>query len=275
MDNVTQKGDAMEMVLITGASGGIGEAIAIRFAAHKKNLLLVSRNEAKLKSLCESISSRYGVRCEYFVADLRDGNAAQKIHHLCKSNGWTVRVLINNAGVGSSGEFIGNNLQTELEIIQLNNVALVALTHSFLKDMKSAGEGFIINIASVIAFIPGPYMAVYAGSKHFVKTFTRSLVEECRPYNVNVMLFSPGYTTSDFMKSSANDNRWGKALVSNASPQTPAEVAGELFKAYEKKKESHISGKKNRATLMLSKFIPQRFIAKTFAKQIQHMIRLS
>ncbi|MDI1255584.1 MAG: SDR family NAD(P)-dependent oxidoreductase [Flavobacterium sp.] len=257
----------MEVTLITGASSGIGEALAISFAAQKKNLVLVARNEAKLQSLCESLSSYHGIVCEYIVTDLIDADAAQKIYFICKSNKWHVNLLINNAGIGSSGEFVQNNLQSELEIIQVNNIALVALTHLFLKDMKALGEGSIINIASIIAFIPGPYMAVYAGSKHFVKTFSQSLAEECRPYNIKVMLFSPGYTTSNFMNSPSNDNEWGKVLVSNASSQTPMEVAKELLEAYKQKKEFHISGKKNRLTIFVTKLIPQRIIAKSFAKQ--------
>lgn len=194
-------------------------------------------------------------------------NAPQFIYEESIKRGLSVNVLINNAGKGSSGEFYKNDLAAELEIIQLNDASLVALSHYFVKDMIAKRSGIIINIASMIAFIPSPYMAVYAGSKHFVKTFTYSFAEECRPYNMKVMLFNPGLTTSDFMNTKKNNNDWGKAVTKNSNTQTPEQVAKELIVTFGKNKEFHVSGSKNRFFAKMTGLLSQRFIAKTFGKQ--------
>jgi len=257
----------MIVTLITGASGGIGEAIAYKFASINHNLLLVARNEEKLKALCSELMSSYKIEAQYIVADLSKTEAPQAVFDECQRRNIQVDVLINNAGIGSSGEFSQNNLSAELEIIQLNDMSLVALTHLFLQDMIKNKEGFIINVASMIAFIPSPYMAVYAGSKHFVKAFTYSIAEECKPYGVNVMLFSPGLTSSNFMKTKANNNDFGKATSKSSSTQTPEQVAEELVSAFSKNKSAHVSGFKNRISATLSPLFPPRLIASMLAKQ--------
>lgn len=257
----------MNATLITGASDGIGKAIAFQFAAKNHNLLLVSRNEKKLSDLCNELQVKYAIKAQYIVADLFKIQTPLFIYEETIKRGITIDVLINNAGKGSSGEFYQNDLGSELEIIHLNNSCLVSLSHYFIKDMIAKNSGTIINIASMIAFIASPYMAVYAGSKHFVKTFTYALAEECRPYNVKVMLFSPGLTTSNFMNTKENNNDWGKAVTSNSNTQTPEQVAEELMSAFEKKKEFWVSGSKNRLFQKISALLPQRFIAKAMGKQ--------
>ena len=257
----------MKVTLITGASGGIGKAIALQFASKGLNLLLVARSEEKLSTLCVELQKKYSIQAQYIVADLCDKNTPQFIYEESIRRGLSIDVLINNAGKGSSGEFYKNDLAGELEIIQLNGTSLVALSHYFVKDMIAQKSGFIINIASMIAFIPSPYMAVYAGSKHFVKAFTYSFAEECKPYNVKVMLFSPGLTTSNFMNTKENNNDWGKAVTKNSNTQTPEQVAEELMVAFEKNRAFYVSGKTNRFFANLTGLLPQRYIAKTFGKQ--------
>ncbi|HEY0298383.1 MAG TPA: SDR family oxidoreductase [Arachidicoccus sp.] len=257
----------MKTTLITGASDGIGKAIAIEFAIKKHNLFLVARNESKLATLRNELQSKYGITAQYVVADLSKPEAAKLIYETTLKLGLSVDVLVNNAGRGSSGEFYKNDLAGELEMIQLNDSSLVALCHYFLKDMIARKSGTVINVASMIAFIPSPYMAVYAGSKHFVKAFTYSLAEECKPYNINVMLFSPGLTSSNFMNTNENNNDWGKAVTKNANTQTPEQVAAELMTAFENKKSFWVSGRKNRISQKIVGLLPQRFIAKTMGKQ--------
>ncbi|WP_316846652.1 SDR family NAD(P)-dependent oxidoreductase [Pedobacter psychrodurus] len=265
----------MNATLITGASDGIGKAIAFQFAAKKHNLLLVARNEEKLAALCAALQLKYKITAQYIVADLYKPEAPLFIYEETIKRGISINVLINNAGKGSSGEFYQNDLAGELEIIQLNDSCLVALSHYFLKDMIAKKSGTMINIASMIAFIASPYMAVYAGSKHFVKTFTYALAEECRPYHVKVMLFSPGLTTSNFMNTKENNNEWGKAVTSDSNTQTPEQVAVELMTAFEKKKAFWVSGSKNRFFQKISALLPQRFIAKTMGKQKRKQMGLN
>lgn len=264
----------MNYTLITGASGGIGEATAREFAAKKHNLILVARNENKLSQLCAELSTSDGVKTVYIATDLSQDFAPQHIYDECEKRNLQVDVLINNAGIGSSGEFSEADLQTELNIIQINCASLTALTHLFLQDMKKRKSGNIINIGSIISFIASPYMSVYAASKHFVKVFTYSLAEECKLHNVAIMFFCPGLTTSNFMNTQSNNNAWGKALTSNADTQTPKEVALELVLAYNSKKVFHISGSKNRRMAILSGLFPLRTIARMFARQKQKQMGL-
>lgn len=262
----------MNATLITGASDGIGKAIAVEFASLRHNLVLVARNKEKLAALCEELRSKYQIQAHYIAADLTKPEAPWAIFEECRQRTISVDVLINNAGKGSSGEFFQNNLAAELEIIQLNDTSLVALTHLFLPDMIRNKKGFIVNVASMIAFIPSPYMAVYAGSKHFVKAFTYSLAEECRPYGVNVMLFSPGLTTSNFMNTRENNNDWGKVLVKGSNTQTPEQVAREMAAAYKKNKKAHVSGSRNRVFAILAAHLSPGFVARSFAKQKRKQI---
>lgn len=264
----------MNATLITGASDGIGKEIAFQFAAKGHNLLLVARSEEKLATLCTALQLQYKITAQYVAADLSKPGAPEFVYEESIKRGLSIDVLINNAGKGSSGEFYQNDLTTELEIIQLNDSSLVALSHYFVRDMIAKKNGTIINIASMIAFIPSPYMAVYAGSKHFVKAFTYSLAEECKPYNVNVILFSPGLTTSNFMHTKENNNEWGKATTKNNSTQTPGEVAGELMTAFEKDKAFWVSGSKNRILQKISNLLPPRFIAKTMGRQKRRQLGL-
>ena len=262
----------MNAIVITGASDGIGKAVAVEFAALKHNLVLIARNEEKLAALCEELKTKYRIEAQYITADLTRPEAPQLLFEECRKRSITVEGLINNAGKGSSGEFFQNDLAAELEIIQLNDASLVALTHLFLPGMIRNKKGFIINVASMIAFIPSPYMAVYAGSKHFVKAFTYSLAEECRPYGVNVMLFSPGLTTSNFMNTKENNNDWGKVLVKGSNTQTPEQVAKEMASAYKKNKNAHVSGARNRVFAILASHLSPGFIARSFAKQKREQI---
>jgi short-subunit dehydrogenase len=259
----------MNYTLITGASGGIGEAVSKEFASKKHNLILVARSERKLQQLCKELSGGYGIKTEYIVADLSRVDASKEIFDECQKRKLHVHVLINNAGIGSSGEFSDNDLHTELDIIQINCSSLTALTHLFLQGMKERKSGTIINIGSMIAFIASPYMSVYAASKHFVKIFTYSIAEECKPYNIDVLFFSPGLTTSNFMNTKATNNAWGKSLTDSAATQTPDQVASELAMAFDQKKAFHVSGRKNRKMVLFTRIIPLRTIARIFSRQKQ------
>src|SRR5690606_4643722 len=142
----------MKVTLITGASSGIGEALACQLAGEKHNLLLVARSEQKLKHLCKVLADRDKVHVNYIVADLSKPDAPNYIYRECKKNKFLVNILVNNAGVGSSGEFVKNDLQSELQILRTNNEALVALCHLFLPDMIINRSGNIINVGSMASF---------------------------------------------------------------------------------------------------------------------------
>jgi short-subunit dehydrogenase len=259
----------MKVTLITGASGGIGEAIAKQIAAQKENLLLVARNEAKLQLLCKSLSEEYKIRVDFIAADLYDKAAPEMIYNTCKARDYQVDSLINNAGIGSGGEFEEVDLPSQLNMMQLNTGALVSLTHYFLHDMKARKSGTIVNLGSMISFMPVPYMAVYGATKTFVRFFTQALYEECKPYGVHVMLFSPGLTESNFMQAANLENDKGQALTAGAKTQTVEQVAAEFIKAYTKKQPTAVSGGFNRFLVKVLGLIPNSFVAKQTASSYQ------
>ncbi|GAB3764792.1 SDR family NAD(P)-dependent oxidoreductase [Spirosoma pomorum] len=259
----------MDVTLITGASSGIGEALASQLAARNHNLLLVARSTDKLDKLCIQLASTYGIQAQYVSADLTKPEATGQIYEECRKRELTVTLLINNAGIGSSGEFVKNDQQAELAMLQVNNAALVALCHLFLPDMIANKKGGIINVASLAAFFPSPYMAVYAASKVFVRSFTQALTEECRPYGIRVILFSPGFTSTNFMNTPANDNAWGKVLTDGAYTQTAQQVATEMIQAWNRKETFHVSGRLNAWGVRLGALVPSGTIARVFARQKQ------
>lgn len=257
----------MKAALITGATSGIGEALAYQFAKQKQNLLLVARTEKKLKQLCRVLEEEYNVSTQYIVADLSDPDMPPYIYQESKKKNVSINILVNNAGIGSSGEFVKNSLKSEMEILRVNNASMVALCHLFLPDMISNKNGSIINVGSMASFFPTPYMSVYAATKMFVLSFTEALTEECKPYGVNIMLFCPGLTTSNFMHTPANNNEWGKVLTSGANTQTPEQVATEMIRAWKKKKTIHISGRINAWSARLLAWVPNSVMAHWFARR--------
>jgi len=265
----------MTYTLITGASGGIGLALARQLAAQKHNLLLVARNAQKLAQLSQHLQAQYGVQVAFIAADLTQPEAAQHIYRQTQQHHWEVDLLVNNAGVGSGGEFATLELPLELALLQLNMASLVALTHLFLQPMRERRRGTIINIASMTAFMPVPYMATYAASKAFVRSFTEALTQECQPYGIYVLLFAPGLTRTNFNEAAGINNEKAVGLQSDyktATAQTPEEVAEELVNALQAKKPLHIAGRRNRFGARLLALLPNGLIARYVAHSYQEKL---
>ena len=154
----------MKYTLITGASSGIGEAFALRLAAEKHNLFLVARSEQKLRDICEELSRKHDISAEYLAVDLIEVDSDLAVFEATEKLGIEVDWLINNAGFGSMGDFAKLDLERELEMIELNITAVVALTHHYLGNMRERGSGTIINISSAAGFQPLPFFATGARS---------------------------------------------------------------------------------------------------------------
>ncbi|WP_031530263.1 SDR family NAD(P)-dependent oxidoreductase [Dyadobacter crusticola] len=267
----------MKYTLITGASGGIGEAVAKKLAEKKHNLILVARNEEKLSALSKQLQETHGIDATFIAADLARPDAPFQIFEETKNRNWEVDLLVNNAGVGSGGEFAALSLRSELDLLQLNNASLVAMTHLFMQPMRARKAGTIINVASMAAFIPVPYMATYAASKVFVRSFTEAVTQECKSYNVQVMLFAPGLTKTNFNAAAGINNEKGVGLSSDyktAATQTPEQVADELVIALEAKKHFHISGGRNRFGARLATVLPNAMIARFMANSYRKKLGL-
>ena len=266
----------METTLITGASGGIGAALATRFAERKHNLLLVARDAAKLDAQCRQLAETYGISAQYIAADLATPTAPTQLFAETQQRGLEITVLVNNAGIGSGGEFSALELDAELRLLQLNVSALVALTHLFLPPMQVRRSGTLITVASMAAFMPIPYMATYAASKAFVRSFTEAITEEGKPYNLHVLLLFPGLTKTNFNEAAGLTGDIGKGLNTEytSAAQTPAQVADETLKALDAGKQSIVSGRLNRLGAKALALVPGTVTARSIASSYRKKLGL-
>lgn len=186
--------------LITGASTGIGYALSKCFAADHHNLVLVARQEQKLRQVAEELQGQFDVSVKVLVADLARPESPQKIAEEIRRESLRIDYLVNNAGFGLGGKFAETDLTVELEMMQVNMVALVHLTKLFLPEMLAHGAGKILNVASTAAFQPGPLMAVYYATKAFVLSFTEAIANELSGTGVTVTALCPGPTRSEFQQ---------------------------------------------------------------------------
>lgn len=184
--------------LITGASSGIGLEFARRMAREKINLILVARSRDKIRALAEELEKNEGIKAHPIAIDLTDSMAVHSIFTECKSLGFEVDYLINNAGFGSYGPFLETDWVVSQNMINLNIMALTHLTSAFAPEMRKRGRGRILNVASTAAFQPGPLMAVYFATKAFVLSFSEALGEELRGTGITVTALCPGATESNF-----------------------------------------------------------------------------
>jgi short-subunit dehydrogenase len=220
----------MPTALITGASGGIGKCFAEKLAAKNTNLIIVARSENKLNALAQQLEQQHNIQVDVIVKDLSQTSAPQEVFDAVQAKGLSVDLLINNAGFGDYGEFIQTDCDRQIQMIQLNNIAVVALTHKFLPQMRERGSGSIINVSSIAAYQPIPYLSIYAATKAFVRSFSEALWAENRQHGVRVLVVSPGPTETNFFE----EANFPPALARNAkSMSTPEEVVDEAMKALE------------------------------------------
>jgi short-subunit dehydrogenase len=204
---VTSKSAATQTALITGASSGIGEALAKCFARDGHALVLVARSADKLKALARALANEFGVRVTVLPADLSQTGAAVALAAGLKRKRISVDVLVNNAGVLEHGAFVGMPAQRHQQLIDLNVSALTAMLAQFVPAMVERGHGRILNVASIAAFQPVPSLATYAATKAYVLSLTESLAEELRGSGVTVTALCPGVTDTP--------------MVSTATAQSP------------------------------------------------------
>jgi uncharacterized protein len=254
----------MKYTLITGASSGIGEAFARRLAAEKHNLVLVARSGEKLKTLCEELSVAHSVDCRYFAIDLLEFEADTQLFDETEKQGLEIDWLINNAGFGSSGDFADLDLERELEIIDLNISALVALTHRFLQKMRERKRGTIINVSSAAGFQPIPFMATYAASKSFVSSFSEAIAEENRPYGIHVMALCPGSTKTNFFNASNIERP-----IQVKGQQTVDDVINTAMTGIAQKKTKVVSGWANFIGSIAGTIIPNSISSRVMAKALR------
>jgi len=241
-------------VLVTGASGGIGEAMARRLARDGAHLLLTARSEDRLRSLAAEFRSE-GARADIFAHDLAVPGAAEALYDRITAAGHAVDVLVNNAGFGKLGEFVETDAATYERMVTLNVTNLVGLTRLVLPGMLLRGTGGILNVASTAAYQPVPYFAVYGATKAFVLSFSHALSAELDGSGIHVTCLSPGPTTTGFAETADIGNLGGGRVL-----ETPEKVARVGLDALLDNDRSAISGAINAVTALATRFVPTRLV---------------
>ncbi|MGL5084095.1 MAG: SDR family NAD(P)-dependent oxidoreductase [Microcoleaceae cyanobacterium] len=257
----------MNTALITGASSGIGATFARELASQNINLVLVARSQDKLEQLAQQLREQHPIQAEVIVQDLTAFNACQTLFETVTQKGLQIDLLVNNAGFGDYGPFTERPLEKQVNMIQLNISALVELTHLFLPSMKQRGSGGIINIASIAAFQPLPYLSIYAATKAFVLSFTEAIWAENKNSGVHILALCPGPTESQFFEVA----EFPKAFNGKTTTYTPAEVVvRDALKALEKNQSNLVTGGfGNQIVVNLSRFFPRETIVSVVEKQFR------
>ncbi|UJH68772.1 SDR family NAD(P)-dependent oxidoreductase [Allomuricauda sp. SCSIO 65647] len=193
------------VALITGASSGIGKELARIHAEQGGDLVIVARSKEKLEALKSELESNHGVQVKIIAKDLTVSNAPREIYDEVSNTGIEVEYLINNAGFGGRGKFYERSWEQDLAMIDLNVVALTALTRHFLPGFVSRNQGRILNVSSTASFMPGPLQAVYYATKAYVTFFGNAIAEELHDTNITVTTLMPGATETEFAKVSGMD----------------------------------------------------------------------
>lgn len=247
-----------QYILITGASSGIGNEMARQLAALEYNLILTARSGDKLGELQQELSSRYGITVHAITSDLV--NKAQAVHlfNRVKSSGYIVSHLVNNAGSGEYGSFLDTSLEKELDMINLNVSSLLILTKLFARDMADRKFGRIMNVSSVIAYLPFPYQSVYSATKAFVHAFSQTIAAELEGTGVVVTTLAPGVTETAFISAEMRETN----LLKSNKPTPVKTVATEGVNLLLHGKGKKIIGSKNRFNSILAGILPESVMMK-------------
>jgi short-subunit dehydrogenase len=239
------------LVAITGASSGIGRALALEFAARGSDLLLIGRDLEALEAVKEKCEDDYGVKTQILITDLADG---EKIDELGRSFE-NVDILVNNAGFGVKGDFAETDLGDELRMLDVQITAMLKLTKAVLPGMIARKTGRILNVASVYSFSPVPKQSVYSACKAFILSFSSALREEVKDKGIAVTVVCPGITQTEFR------TRAGIADKKN-SGMTAEAVARIAVEATLKGKHIVVPGAQNRLFVFLARHLPHSLMAR-------------
>lgn len=239
--------------LVTGASSGIGEAIAREYAGRGKSVILTARREDRLQALARQL--RKQVEVEVIVADLSERDAPAYLFERAQSLGLHVDTLVNNAGYGVPGRFSSSDWKTHADFLQVLVVAVTELTYRFLPPMETARFGRILNVASLAGLVPASAgHTLYGAAKSFVIRFSESLGHEVRSRGIHVTALCPGFTYSEFHDS--NGMREKVSRLPKTLWRSATQVAKIGVDAVEAGKARVVTGGANRAIAVVSKLLP-------------------
>lgn len=250
--------------LVTGASSGLGAEFARQLAQRGANLVLVARRREKLEATAEGLRSEHGVAVTVYGHDLARPGAGIELARQLDDDGVRVDSLINNAGIGTHGDFATQDPAALADQVQLNVAAVVDLTRALLPQMLHSGRGALVNIASTSAYQPTPSMAVYGAGKAFVLSFTEALAFENRRNSLRILAVSPGPMRTPFFDvlgtTRPGVGRW----------QTPEAVAAQALRILDRRSAppSIISGALNAVPIVAGRFAPRRVVLTVTGKAI-------
>jgi uncharacterized protein len=242
--------------LVTGASAGIGVALATQLAEEGTHLVLTARRQDRLDTLARTLGQTHGIRTEVFAADLTRTEAPQQIYEFTQQKRIEIDLLINNAGFGQYGEMTTVETQRLLDMVQVNCLAVVHLTRLYLADMVARRRGDVLILASTASFQAVPYISTYAATKAFDLLFAEGLAEEMKPHGIRVCALCPGSTESEFHALAAQEK------FSSKNPETAEKVARTGLQALAASKSYVISGFGNYMGAQSQRLVPRRMVTR-------------
>jgi uncharacterized protein len=248
--------------VITGASRGLGKYFARALAVRKQNLILVARSKDKLVSLASGLRDAHEILAQPLELDLGSPGAGLKLAQKLREGNFRTGLLVNNAGFGELGEFLKLSLERQLQMIHLQNTAVVELTYQLLPAMIEAGHGGIINVSSMAGFQPVPYAAIYSATKSFLTTFSMALREELRPSGVKVVTVCPGRLRADPEEAEAQEKRQKVP----GGQQRHEDVVNETLKKFDRGGGLVIPGRINRLTVRGQRLMSLNAVPKIVAR---------
>lgn len=254
----------MKTTLITGAANGLGYEFACIYAKENNNLLLVDIEENKLIEKVNELKENFKVNVDYIVADLSNKDELKKVYNYSLEKDYFVNNLVNCAGFGDRCDFVDMNIDKQLAMTDVDCNALLYFTRVFLDKMLKENEGHIINVASIAAFMPGPFMCTYHACKAFVLLLGEAISYEIRKSNVKLLTLCPGPFLSEFVKKAHNDYTFKKI-----KPVTAKKVAEFGYKKSINGKSMAIVGFKNRLTVFACRFFPRKMVTMVSAKNMK------
>jgi uncharacterized protein len=253
--------------LVTGASSGIGLELATQLAERGHGVTLVARREDRLKVLADDLATKHGVRAEVIAADLTDEAARSHIADAVAQRGLTVDVVVNNAGLSTTGAVATSDLAAELRMVRTDVEAVVHLCTAFVPGMVERGSGAVLNVASTAAFQPLPGQAGYGGSKAFVLSYTRAMAQELRGTGVVATALCPGPVETEFAVAAGFDEQEAADSLPRFMWLSAHDVAKAGIEGLERGRDVVIPGAANRVAAGFAHLVPRRLLLPILARQ--------
>ena len=253
--------------IVTGASSGIGVELARLLAARGHGVTLVARREDRLVALAEELAAAHGIRAEVVATDLTDEAARTRLVDTVAERGLTVDVLVNNAGLSTTGPVASSTVADELRMVRTDVEAVVHLCSAVVPGMVERGRGAVLNVASMAAFQPLPGQAGYAGAKAFVLSYTRAMAQELRGSGVTATALCPGPVETEFAAAAGFDEAEAAGSLPRVRWVSAPEVALAGIEGMERGRDVVIPGTANRVAAGFAHLVPRRVLLPILAKQ--------